>query len=183
LLVANAASRGELAKEHLDAWAQWSEVRDRRQPPTVAVWISKYAVEDAARWAVQERGIVWYENTAFGEAVSEALGQEHLTSVADLVIDGAPQILSIARFGTGIDGLQRVYDRCLYTTVPNAKALEQSLGRLHREGQGRPVTADIYLPLPESVETLNRTKESAKYCQQSGFGMQKLLNCELEGIE
>jgi hypothetical protein len=185
MLVAGAASRGELAQEHQRVWEQWAAVKHRRQPPTVAVWIDDYLVRDAAQWAVDGApGIVWYESPTLGEAIAKALGQGKPPEVAtDIVMDGRPQVLSIHKFGTGVDGLQRVYDRCLYTTVPNAKQIEQSLGRLHREGQSRTVTADIYLPIPECFDVLETTKKKAEYAEQTRFGEQKVLHCLMEGFD
>jgi hypothetical protein len=183
MLVAGAASRGELTKEQQRVWEQWAAVKYRRQPPTVAVWIDDYLVKDAAQWAGVP-GIVWYESPTLGEAIAKALGEKRLPEVAtDIVMDGRPQVLSIHKFGTGVDGLQRVYDRCLYTTVPNAKQIEQSLGRLHREGQSRTVTADIYLPIPECFDVLETTKKKAEYAEQTRFGEQKVLHCLMEGFD
>jgi hypothetical protein len=185
MLVAGAASRGELAQEHQRVWEQWAAVKHRRQPPTVAVWIDDYLVRDAAQWALDGApGIIWYESPTLGEAIAKALGEKRLPEVAtDIVMDGRPQVLSIHKFGTGVDGLQRVYDRCLYTTVPNAKQIEQSLGRLHREGQSRTVTADIYLPIPECFDVLETTKKKAEYAEQTRFGEQKVLHCLMEGFD
>jgi hypothetical protein len=189
MLVAGAASRGELAKEHQSVWEQWAAVKDRKQPPTVAVWIDDYLVRDAVRWIEDDgdgvnraSGIIWYESPTFGEALGKALAQRPPEVATDIVMDGRPQVLSIHRFGTGVDGLQRVYDRCLYTTVPNAKQIEQSLGRLHREGQSRTVTADIYLPIPECFDALENTKRKAQYAEETGFGEQKILHCKTEGL-
>jgi hypothetical protein len=188
MLVAGAASRGELAKEHQSVWEQWAAVKDRKQPPTVAVWIDDYLVRDAVRWiedvgaGASASGIIWYESPTFGEALGKALAQRLPEVATDIVMDGRPQVLSIHKFGTGVDGLQRVYDRCLYTTVPNAKQIEQSLGRLHREGQSRAVTADIYLPIPECFDALDSTKRKAQYAEETGFGEQKILHCKTEGM-
>jgi hypothetical protein len=196
MLVAGAASRGDLSREHQAVWEQWAAVKDRRQPPTVAVWIDDYVPRDVLRWVeTGGAGIIWYESPTLGEAIAKALaeagliassgkaGQERPPEVAtDIVMDGRPLVLSIHKFGTGVDGLQRVYDRCLYTTVPNAKQIEQSLGRLHREGQTRPVTADMLLPIPECFDALENTRKKAEYAEQTGFGEQKLLHALTEGL-
>jgi hypothetical protein len=46
MLVAGAASRGELSKEHQSVWEQWAAVKDRKQPPTVTTCarIRRYTV-------------------------------------------------------------------------------------------------------------------------------------------
>lgn len=183
MLVGAAASRGELAKEHRAIWDQWAGVKHRKQPPTVAVWIDDYLVRDAVRWVEDGgRGVVWYESPTLGEAIAKALAVTLADKATEIVMDGRPQVLSIHKFGTGVDGLQRVYDRCLYTTVPNAKQIEQSLGRLHREGQARAVTADMLLPIPECLDVLENTRKKAEYAEETGFGEQKLLHATLEGL-
>jgi len=188
MLVAGAASRGDLSREHQAVWEQWAAVKDRRQPPTVAVWIDDYLVRDAAQWARSDGptspgGIVWYESPTLGQAIAKALGERLPLEATDVVMDGRPLVLSIRKFNEDFDGLQRVYDRCLYTTVPNAKQIEQSLGRLHREGQTRTVTADMLLPIPECFDALENTRKKAEYAEQTGFGEQKLLHATLEGFE
>lgn len=180
LLVTNAAIAGKLDKPHLDAWNAWSEVKDRKKPPTVCVWIDPYVVTAACDWAEKTRGIIWYEHRALGRAIAKALGQDLVEHVADLKMDGRPQVLSIRRFSTGVDGLQRRYNRALYVIVPNATKTEQSLGRLHREGQKQDVFVDMLLPITESMSILDKSKQQALRMQTTGFGQQKLLNCTLE---
>lgn len=184
LLVANAAHRGELAKEYLESWRAWSEVKARKQPPSVAVWIDKYMVEDAVRWASADGapGIVWYEHKPLGKEISKALREPLYDTAADIVMDGRPLVLSMNQFGTGVDGLQTHYDRMLFTSVPNGRAIEQCLGRLHREGQNRTVVVDMLLPTIETEEKLTKTFAQARYMAGTGFGAQKLLTATLEGI-
>jgi hypothetical protein len=184
MLVASSALRGELAREHQAVWEQWAAVKDRKRPPTVAVWIDKYLVEHGAQWALDAGpAIIWYDSPTLGEAIAEALQVELPDKATDIVMDGRPQVLSIRKFNMDVDGLQRVYIRCLYTTVPNAKEIEQSLGRIHRHGQTKPVTAEMLLPIPECFDALETTRKKAEWAEKTGFGEQKLLHCTLEGIE
>lgn len=183
MLVARGASRGELAREHQAAWEAWCAVKDRKPPPTVAVWISDYLVQDAASWATEQRGIVWYDSPTLGEAIGKALGIELPEVTTDIVMDGRPLVLSIRKFSTGVDGLQRVHNRMLYTSVPNVKQIEQSLGRLHRNGQTQHVVADMLLPIPECLDALETTKQKALYAERTGFGEQKVLHAKMEGFE
>jgi len=182
MLVAGAASRGELSKEHQAVWEQWAAVKDRKQPPTVAVWIDKYLVRYVSLWLEEGSGIVWYDSPTLGEEIAKAIGVELPHRAVDIVMDGRPQVLSIRKFNMDVDGLQHHYTRCLYTTVPNAKEIEQSLARIHRHGQTKPVVADLLLPIPECLDALETTRKKAQYAEETGFGEQKLLHCTLEGI-
>lgn len=186
MLVAAAANRGELAKEHQEAWQAWTQVKDRKQPPTVAVWLSDYLVRDVVEWVHSADGlgpgIVWYESPTLGEQIAKALQVER-PEVATDIKPGGPLVLSVLKFGTGVDGLQHHYQRALYTTVPNAKQIEQSLGRIHRPGQTKPVTADILMPIPECFDVLETTRRKAEYAEKTGFGEQKILHCKTEGLD
>jgi len=182
--VALAADRGQLAKEHQAVWEQWAAVKDRKQPPTVAVWIDDYLARDAVRWVQNgDPGIIWYDSPTLGEAIAKALSVDLPERAVDIVMDGRPQVLSIRKFNMDVDGLQHHYTRCLYTTVPNAKEIEQSLGRIHRHGQTKPVVADLLLPIPECLDALEATRKKAQYAESTGFGEQKLLHATLEGID
>lgn len=182
LLVANAAIRGDLSREQQAAWEAWAAVKGRKRPPTVTVWIDTFVVEDCLRW-LEAPGVVWYDHTAIGEALSKARGSKVIDRAVDIPMDGSSVVLSLHKFNRGVDGLQRVLNRCLYTSIPNAKTIEQSLGRLHREGQSRDVTADLLMTVPEAADWLEAAKERARYMTETRFGNQKILNCEMEGFD
>jgi hypothetical protein len=183
MLVARAADRGALAREHQAAWEEWCAVKERPKPPTEVIWIDRYAVENAARWLREGSArIVFYEHVPIGEAIAATLDIRLPENATDIVMDGRPQILSLHRFRQGIDGLQHRYADCLYTSIPNAEWIEQSLGRLHREGQTRDVTAELVLPVPESLEHLRSAQRDAEYMESTGFGRQKLLSARMENL-
>jgi hypothetical protein len=52
----------------------WLEVADLVQPVTDTVWIDEFLARDAARWATESPGVVWYGHEAFGRKVSELAG-------------------------------------------------------------------------------------------------------------
>ncbi len=180
--VENAARKRELSKDALAAWDAWTKVRGQPQPPTEAVWIDDRLVEDAAL-SGQTGTIVWYENIAMGEFLAQRMGVPLPRKAADLILDGRSLPLSVNIFGTGVDGLQAHYSKAVYTTIPNAKLLQQSLGRLHREGQRSEVLAEGYLHTPETIDKFNKTRKQAQYAETTGFGRQKILHCTLRGIE
>jgi hypothetical protein len=175
LLVCNAARRGELRRDHQAAWEEWTAVSDRPKPPTETVWISDYVVEYAVKWAKEKPGIVWYDHVPIGEAIAKRLGQRLPGDANEVVMDGRPQVFSVRKFGTGLDGLQHVYSRCLYTSVPNGQFFQQSAGRLHRTHQKRMVEVDMLLPTEETKKAFEAAIQNAKYRQQTGHGKQKLL--------
>jgi len=184
MLVAGAAFRRELNQEQMAVWDEWAAVKDRRQPPTVAVWLDRYMVEHAAKWVKESSGrIVWYDSPTLGEEIAKEIGVTLPDRAVDIVMDGSPLVLSIRKFNMDVDGLQHSYTDCLYTTVPNAKEIEQSLGRIHRPGQTKPVTAEILMPIDECLDALRTTATKARYAEETKFGEQKLLHCTLEGIE
>jgi hypothetical protein len=49
----------------------WLEVKDLVQPVTDTVWIDEFLARDAACWAAEAPGVVWYGHDAYGRRVSE----------------------------------------------------------------------------------------------------------------
>jgi len=175
LRVANAARRRELSREHLDAWDQWAAVKDRRQPPTVAKWIDRFAIDNAVSWLREGPGrICWYDSPSFGEEVAKAAEVDFPRSESEIVTDGRPLVLSSNIFGTGVDGLQFNYHISLYPFVPGAQAFEQMTGRLAREGQSKPVRIEVSTHTPELEAAFEETLRTAKTLQERE-GQQQLL--------
>lgn len=181
LLVANQARRGGLDREAQAAWEAWALVKERKAPPSAVVWLHKFMVHDAIQWAQEFGGLVWYRHVPIGDALEEA-GMFRPQKAHQIRTEG-PQALSLEKFHKDIDGLQHSYSHMLYTSWPNAKYTEQSLGRLHREGQRRTVVADCYLHTPETMDRFYNTRRQAEYIQTHGFGEQKILWAQLEGID
>src|SRR5690606_36130197 len=52
-------------------WQRWRGVKDRVKPPTVAVWISEYLVDDAVEraHALKAPCVIWYDSKALEEAL------------------------------------------------------------------------------------------------------------------
>lgn len=65
---------GELPVWHARSWAAWREMKDRVNPVPEAVWIDDFLVRDAAAWAREAPGVVWYRHGAFGQAVAKVTG-------------------------------------------------------------------------------------------------------------
>lgn len=163
-LVENAAKRGcgDLPRNELPAlasntWPAWRDVAKLVQPETEAVRLSDYLVQDAARWAAENRGIVWTAHREFGQWVAESSGLPFhgggpkAGELIALERGDRSIVASIQAHGTGRDGLQRLFATQLIATPPSSPtAWEQTLGRLHRVGQkSAQVTAEFYKHTPE----------------------------------
>lgn len=194
LLCAKAAIRayadyeGDLPVWRADSWPRWRDVRNSVRYETEAVWVSDYLVRDAAAWAWSTRGIVWYEHTAFGEAVAAASGLP--------LHGGGPEaesriraekgdrslIASIKSHGTGRDGLQYLFAEQLVANPPSSgDAWEQLLGRLHRQGQGaNEVVTHVYRHTADMRDALDRALVLAKFIEGITTSQQKLLAADVE---
>lgn len=62
LLVAAAASRGELRPSEQEAWNAWARVKERPAPPTIPVWLDDFAMRRAAK--IEEIGVIWTDHRA-----------------------------------------------------------------------------------------------------------------------
>lgn len=172
---------------HLPQWASkywpgWRDIKDKVKKETEAVWVSEFLAEDAAQWAHENRGIVWYDKTAFGLKVAEISklplhGGGPGAEDAILAEQGDRSIIaSIKSHGTGRNGLQKIFCTQLIANPPSsATAWEQLLGRLHRIGQAAPaVYAEFYCHTEEMWASYGQACERARYIQNTIGAAQKL---------
>jgi intein/homing endonuclease len=177
------------------AWPRWRDVKDKVKPKAKAVWIDEFLARDAAEWALENRGIVWYDIVAFGQKVAELSGLPMHGGGQDAGVkliggvsrktkksyageDGSRSIVcSIDSHHRGRDGLQRLFQHQLITTpFSDAAAFEQLLGRLHRQGQTDEVFCQLYAHTPEVAALVATALRRAEYAQESIPGNhQKLL--------
>lgn len=167
-----------------ETWPRWKEVKGKVEPETEAVRLDPYLAEDAAAWALENIGIVWYGHTAFGEWVSE---------IAKLPLHGggpkAGEIIasetgknsivaSLMSHGRGRNGLQYKFATQLIANVPSrATSWEQVLGRLHRPGQkASEVSAYFYTHTEELEKYLDTALARAVYVERTIGSQQKLTN-------
>lgn len=164
------------------AWPEWRDVKDKVQPETEAVRLHPYLAEDAARWATEHRGIVWYESTDFGLWVSQISGLPMHGGGPDAGrIIGAERgqrsiIASLKSHGRGRNGLQFYFADQLVAQVPSSAAMwEQFLGRLHRPGQeAEIVRAWVYLHTAELRKAYAQALTRADYVKGTTGAAQKL---------
>lgn len=163
-------------------WPLWRDLRSTVQPEPEAVRIDDYLARDAAAWALEHRGVVWYEHRTFGEWVAQIAGLP--------LHGGGPQageliarergdrsiVASLKAHGTGRDGLQRLYYEQLVANPPSSSTQwEQVLGRLLRIGQEAPrVMAEFYRHTPELARHVDQALSRALYVEQTLGAAQKL---------
>lgn len=163
-------------------WPEWNRLKDTVQPETEAVRIDDYLVQDAAAWARENRGIVWYERSEMGKWIEEISGlPRHGGGPKAGEIIAAEKgktsiICSIKSHGTGRDGLQRLFNTQLITTPPSSnQTTEQLLGRLHRVGQkSKTVYAEIYLHSKYFRDSFDTALRRAQYVNNMLGSTQKI---------
>lgn len=187
MLVANAAMRGHLPSIERE-WLAWAEVKERPQPPTKPVWISKFLVEDTCVWIREvqradgdERGIVWFSHTAFENALREStICPVFGAGQSEALIDEAQgnQIVvacSVHAHSTG-KNLQMFSKNLVVSCPANGTTWEQLLGRTHRPGQeADEVIADVFLHTNAVCGAWNGALASARYIEETQGSRQKLL--------
>lgn len=174
-------------------WPRWRDIKNKVKPTVEACRVSDYLAVDAARWALEHRGIVWYGMVEFGQWVSELSGLPMHGGGPDAGVrltggkkngkiykgeDGSRSIIaSIKSHGRGRDGLQSLYFEQLIAQLPSSATMwEQLLGRLHRQGQDAPeVRAWYYAHTEEIKDALDTALSRAGYVRSTLGSAQKLL--------
>lgn len=166
-----------------DEWPEWRDVKDLVKPKTEAVRLHPFLAEDAAAWARDNRGIVWYGDTDFGLWVSQLTGLPQHTGGANAPAILAREngsrsiIVSMAAHGRGTDGLQKLFDRGLIASVSSsAKIWEQLIGRFVRNGlKFSRVMLEWYAHTMELRKAMTKALAKSEYVGQTMGSSQKLL--------
>ena len=176
LLVAKAAADGVL---DLPEYAIWTEVRDSCEPSTEAVWMDRKVLENAADWAKDRKGILWYEHREIGIALAAMTGLPHYGAGAEGILSERGDrsiIASIRAHGTG-KNLQHFHENLILSPPTSGTTWEQLLGRTHRPGQeSDEVEVWIYRHTPEMKQALEKAKADAEYQRATTGNDQKLLS-------
>ena len=171
-----------------ECWPAWYEIKDTVQPVTTSVRLDPFLAEDAALWATENKGIVWYQTVAFGKWVAEISGlplHEGGPKAGERLSkeDGSRSIIaSIKSHGTGRDGLQRLFATQLIAQSPaSAVAAEQLFGRLSRIGQeAEKVTAWVYRHTDETKAAFDSAMRKSLYVQKTMGTPQRLTTSWME---
>lgn len=169
----------EAGEIHFPEWSTWSKWADYEPPPTEAVWMDEYLVDDVIERA-QPGSIIWYKHRAVAEKLSERVP----TAFAGEAVPDAPIVaLSLDSHGTGLN-LQRDFHTNYVLYPPsNAGLWEQFLGRTHRQGFAfDQVRVFVYTHQTRLKRALRRAFEGARYLHESQGVAHKLLlaNGEIE---
>lgn len=179
-------------KTHLPAWAArawpaWAEIKDSVVPDPRSKWIDDYFALDCAKWARENRGVVWYLSEPFGRRVAELAklplncgGPEAEARILSEKGDRSV-IASIDAHGESRDGLQWKFSKQLVAELPvSSNRWEQLLGRLAREGQ-KEDEIETWVPLhvPENREALQKAIEYAEFNTDVTSSKQLLLSANM----
>ena len=163
------------------AWPVWRDIRNLVHPETDTVRIDDFLVQDAAKWARENVGIIWYEHQAFGKWLQEVTGLPRYGGgkKSELALSkekGDRSIIcSVKANGTGVNGLQFIFNKQLITSPPSSPSIwEQLLGRTIRSGQDKAVETLIYKHTPELAKNIDTALRSALYVGRTLRSSQKL---------
>lgn len=161
-------------------YADWVAVKDRPQPPTVAVWLDSFIYKPVFSWirsiGEDKRGIIWYEHQAVGD---------HLAKHCDLPLydpskdpRNAVEQVIVASLPAHGDGKNlQAFSRQLFTAMPsNGTTVEQAIGRSHRPGQKDDTVEVSWFGHTEAMEkAFADAMADALYVEQTTGHRQKLL--------
>ena len=163
------------------ALAAWEAIEDRCRPPQVARWVS-YAVMDATLRRVEalehDHGavLVWVESVAVMD-VLESMGLDVLRPGQP--VPTKPRTLVLSRHSHGVGrNLQGWSTNLLVEPMSSGTAIEQLIGRTHREGQE---ADEVYIEVIHwtalPLRGIEAAMEDARYVETSTGQRQKLLLC------
>ncbi len=174
----------DLKHPHWDAyeWPAWRDIRKQVKPLAVAKRIDDFIVKDAAKWATENRGIVWYSLVEFGKWVAEQAGlplQEGGPKAEERLkreMGDRSIIASIDSHGRGRNGLQFLFAAQLVAQIPSSsRRWAQLLARLVRRGQrSQEVITYLYLHVPELKSAIEQALKRSEYVEDT-WRMQQML--------
>jgi hypothetical protein len=191
--VARAVLAGRLPRAAYDAWMR---IKPTYNPITRTTWLSRAALEWAAAWGENAAskasrksggGIVWVEQTGFGEELSRMTkwpfysdgarnAKRQHVSLADA--PGTPPVIicSTKSCGTG-KNLQHRFSRALFTSPPsNNDAAEQYIGREHRHEQSEPIVeVDLLFGCLEDWSGWYKAEAEARDAEEDLTAQRKIL--------
>lgn len=169
------------------AWRAWTEPSptgerwcDRPRPPTVCAWLDSFVIDDVvarAREAIAGRAppvLIWYQSRAVGDALAaRGLRVYGAGSATPPTTDRAP-VVSISVHGKG-KNMQSWAANLVIEPPSSGATWEQLIGRTHRQGQGSPVTVDVYAHAARHRAALETATERARYIETTQGTPQKLV--------
>jgi hypothetical protein len=158
-------------------WPRWRDIMNRVEPEAKAARLDSFLVDDCAAWAVEKRGIIWYEVREFATWVQER-AQElygvHLPifgegAGAEIVKERGDRsiIASLEAHGRGRDRLQFSFSNNILAQLPSSdRRLQQFLARTHRRGQqATEVSTELYQHTEEIQASLDSILRKGEYVE------------------
>lgn len=181
LAVVNEVKRGKLDDRF---YKLWSGVRDTFRINPRDVWHDDAALSACETWMRSHNGIVWCKHNFFARELARRTGRPYygagaVNAAGRPILEAKPSdgpiIASIDACGTG-QNLQ-AFDQNLITCWPSgADAVEQLIGRTHREGQeSDEVTVDFLLGCYEHYDSWEKCLSGAAAARDTLGNDQKVL--------
>lgn len=174
----------QVAHAHADSeeWRRWDDIRGTFQINSKPIWHDDSALVFCEEWMSAGPGIVWVDHAFFGRELSRRtcapyFGEGGLDAKDNYIMDASPDIPIIASARANSTGRNlQAWNRNLITAPTSDQAMEQLLGRTHRDGQlADTVTADVVMTCREHYDSLVRAIEGARVNEQVMGHSQKLL--------
>lgn len=169
--IALAAQRGKLTTQQANIYFEWTEIREIYKPVTVPVWISDYLIQYCCNWVKENpRGLVWCELKAFSYRLAKEANVPYFCRLGkdDSGIfvedyDKGPAVVSPRAIQDGYN-LQYNWDTNLIVSCPpNNEAIEQVIGRTHREFQpSDEVKVQFVFTVDETIAGFEKMIEEAR---------------------
>ena len=178
---------GELPVWPADSWPDWAAVKDLVDPSSKAVWIDDYLAADAAKWAQEHCGIIWYHSRALGMKIAQLAGINFHAGGKDaeaniLAEKGDKSIVaSISSHSEGRDGLQfKFHEQLIVENPSSGKAWDQLLGRLARAGQeADTIDTWVYNHISENKDALRKAIALAEFDEDMSPNESLLLAADI----
>jgi len=159
------------------ALCEWERVSGRPVPPTVAVWLSDYLVDELVALVerLREPVLVWYESKALGERLA-AVGGWRLCGPGNPP-KGEPEtcVVSISAHHHGLN-LQGWRLSVVVEPPSSGQKWEQMIGRTHRAGQLADEVHVFTFVGPEPfASAFASAREQAAYQAETTGGRMKLV--------
>lgn len=178
LIEENILAGGQLSRRPslVEAYQLWCQVRDRPAPPVGVAWLDHDRVAYAASYA-EDDCIIWYLDNAVADEL-ECNGVDTYRAGQQPPTDGGRKVaLSLRSHGKAYN--LQAWNRNLFLGNPSsAVAVEQTLGRTHRQGQTRPVYAEFLDDGGAHKKALTVAKERATMIERTTNQPQRLLKGE-----
>lgn len=165
---------GKVSAGSLEAYARWKEVEASFTPASKPLWLDDTPAQWCIEWGTAAPGIIWVDHIAFGERLSALSGWSYYAGggkdKAGRHIARAPGNVSCiaSRAANGVQKHLVQFNRMLFTRmVTTNRDFEQNLGREHREGQTRPVHADILVGCIEHLDSIQKTIHLAQTTEEN----------------